>query len=401
MSQPRQDPAPIIAASLNYWSGWVNGLNNLPTPAFAQKHELILYAVKMGLGLAATRRAAVDLTLATFLTVLSGGYWPAWQPVLETARAHAWPDLDPGQRIRLLSRLGQCYRLDGQFAQAAAIHHEAEELAAQSPDNNLLACEIAFQLAEDYRRQSEYAQAREHALNAWKRVKTNEEQKGWRASITNTIGLIDSATGQLDEADRWFVIAANLHRELSQPVELSRTLNNLGNVLQAQAKVDEALIIYQQALAQLADMDVLIEKLKVQYNIGVIYFDKEQYEKAETIFREANMLIAQQPSTGAIYRPYVFHSLGNAIYKQGRFGEAEPFLRQAVKEWQILGDQLNEGNSLGVLAGLLTGQGQIEAACSVYRQALALLAQQQTIPWGERLYKEYSQDYLALDCPES
>ena len=397
MSQPRQDPAPIIAASLNYWSGWVEGLNHSPTPAFVQKHELILHAVKMGLGLTATRRAAVDLTLATFVAAYGSGGWADWRPIYEQINA-AWNGPDDALRVRVLSRLGQCYCLSDQLERATAVHHEAETLAAQLPPDNLLACEIAFQLTEDYRRRAKYERAKEYALAAWRLVENDETQPVWRATIANSLGLIDWATGAFVEADKWLTMAADCWRPLSRPVELGRTLSNLGVALEGRQKFDEALVVYRQAFTHLDGTAAWIDKLKVQYNIGVILFNKEEYEQAENIFREANAAIAQRLASGVMFRAYISHSLGNAISKQGRFSEAEPFLRQAINAWDVLGDKLNQGNSWAALAEALTGQAQTEAACAASRQALILLEAQRHIPRGERLYQEQLQAYQTLGC---
>lgn len=81
---------PIIAASLNYLSKQVAKLNHLPTPIFVyEQHNQILYAVKMGLQRPETWRAAVELTLATFLAAYGSGAWAEWPPVYERINAAA------------------------------------------------------------------------------------------------------------------------------------------------------------------------------------------------------------------------------------------------------------------------------------------------------------------------
>jgi tetratricopeptide (TPR) repeat protein len=396
-----QDATPVIASSLAYWSDWVAQLHQRPTPAFAHKHDLIVHAVKLGLQSEATRRTAVELALATVHAVLSGGYWPVWQPILEAARA-VWPDLNPELRIRLLSRLGQCYRLNGQLQAATAIHHEAEPLVSQLPSDSSIsreaAWEVAFQLAEDYRQQAEYARAKALAQNAWELVQDAEAQNAWRASIANSLGLIHWTMGELGEADQWFTVAADLWQVLSRSVELSRTLSNLGNVLQQQGKLDDALIVYKRALAQLDDTVAWVEKLKIQYNTAVLYLNRNQHELAENLLRDAYLTLTKQPGDNLILKAYLSHGVGDAILRQGRFAEAMPYLVQAVAAWEKTGDQLNLGNGYITLAKALHGQGQVEAACAHCQRGLAILETTRATPAGERLYQERRQDCQTLGC---
>jgi tetratricopeptide (TPR) repeat protein len=399
MIQQLPDPSPesvrIVGYALTYWADFVTQLNNSPNQEFLDEHNNILRAVKMGLGAAETRRPALQLALDAFFVVESGGLWPAWIPMFEAVYGR-FCDVDRTLHARFLGRLGQLYRLHSRLDEALAIHQDAAALIAPLPADSLIACEIAFQLAEDHRRKFQYEQAKQYGQAAWEAAETAQQSDAWRAAVANSLGLIYEGSGKLEEAADWYTISLGLWRPLQRPVESGRALSNLGNVLQRQGKLDEALLTYHQALRQLEGASLWLEKLIVQYNIAVVYFYQEEYGAAEAILTDAHLTMGRQPEMHLVLYASICHSLGNVIVKQGRFAEAEAPLRQSAAAWQKLGDDLSLANCLGVLAEALTGQGQVDEACQLYRQAIGLAANRRDIPWGEKLYQEFSAAYAAL-----
>jgi tetratricopeptide (TPR) repeat protein len=385
----------IVGYALDYWEGVVTELNGSPNQAFMVEHNNILRAVKLGLALEETRRQAVRLTLATFHLVESSSLWPMWLPLFE-AVSQRFCDREREVHGRFLGRLGQLYRLRNRLDEALAIHQEAAAIIASLPPQSLAACEIAFQLAEDYRRKFRYEQARQYALTAWAAAAATRQSDAWRAATANSIGLIYEALGQLDEAADWYSVALDLWRPLQRPVESGRVYNNLGNVLRGQSKIDEALLAYHQALNHLTRTSIWLEKLVVQYNIAVIYFDQAQYEQAEAHLRETYSAMSRQPELHFVLYASICYSLGAVIVKQARFAEAEPFFATSITVWRELGDEVNQANSLGGLAEALASQGKADKARQLYDQALALLANLRGIPSSEKLYQEFSAAYVAL-----
>jgi tetratricopeptide (TPR) repeat protein len=390
-----QEGVTIVGHALDYWAGVMADLDGFQT--FMEEHDNILRAVKMGLGAEATRRQALELALAAFLPVQNSGLWPVWIPLFEAIYGR-FCDIDRTVHARFLSRLGQLYRLHNRVAEATAVHQEAAALMVPFPANSQLACEIFFQLAEDYRQQSQFNQAREYALAAWESAQAGHQSDAWRATSANSLGLIYQALDQLDEAVGWYTRAIDLWRPLQRPVELGRVLSNLGGALQGQGKLDEALLTYHQAQRQLENTPLWLEKLIVQYNIAVVYFYQESYALGEGILREAYLTIARQPDIHFILYAHICHSLGNVILQQKRYTEAESPLRESIAAWQKLGDMLNLANSLGALAKVLIGQDQFKGACDLYDHALAAVTSHRHIPRGDKLYQELCKARVALDC---
>ncbi|MFO7540330.1 MAG: tetratricopeptide repeat protein [Chloroflexota bacterium] len=390
------ESVPIVGYALDYWEGIVAEWNGFPNQTFMEEHNNILRAVKLGLGVENTRRQALHLALAAFPLVEKSSLWPVWLPLFE-AVYHRFCDTDRALYGRFLGRLGQLYRLHNRLDEALTVHQEAAAIIAPLPTHSLPACEIAFQLAEDYRRKFQYDRAKQYALTAWEAATAARQSDTWRAAAANSLGLIYEALGQPDEAADWYTVSLGLWRPLQRPVESGRVFNNLGNVLRGQRKMDEALVAYHQALGHLAGTSIWLEKLVVQYNVAVIYFDQEQYEQAEKNFREAYAALSRQPDVHFILYASICYSLGAVIVKQERFAEAEPFFEESINVWRELGDDVSLANSLGGLADALAGQGKADNARQFYRQALALLANQRHIPRSEKLYQEFLAAYTSLN----
>ena len=401
MSVPTIAHAPesvqIMGYALEYWLNLVKELNGFPNQTFLDEQNNILRAVKLGMGAEETRPLAIQLTLTAFPLVENSGLWSAWLPLFEAIYGRFCP-IDREQYGRFLGRLGQMYRLNNRVNEALLVHQTAVVVIAPLPPDGLIACEIAFQLAEDYRRLAQFDQARQHALAAWHSANVSQQSSAWCAAAANSLGLIHEALHQLEEAANWFNTAIQLWQNLNRPVELGRVLSNLGNVLRQQQKPADALIAFHRALNQLGKTSFWLEKLVVQYNTAVLHFVQEQYPYAERLLRDIHQEIGPQPDAHPSLYAHACHSLGNAILKQGRFAEAKPFLRQSLPLWQALGDDLNLGNSLATLAELLSAQEKTDEACALYQEALALLANQRTTPRGDNLYQEFSAAFAALNC---
>ncbi len=387
----------ITARALDYWRDVVHSLDGIPNQMFLAEQANILRAVKLGMGAEGTRGSALHLALAAFPLVVNSGFAADWLPLYEAVYGR-FCAIDREQYGRFLGRLGQLYRLDNRVDEALRVHQTAVALIAPLPSDSLIACEIAFQLAEDYRRLAQLEPAKEHALAAWHCAHASEQSNAWRAAIANSLGLIHEALFQLEAAAEWFHTTIQLWQPTNRPVELGRAWSNLGNVLRQQQKPAEALLAFHQALSQLDKTSLWLEKLIVQYNTAVLHFSQKQYDQAEKLLRHLHLEMGSQPEAHPSLYAHVCHSLGNTLVKDGRLAEAEPYLRQSLPLWQALDDSLNRGNSLATLAELLTAQEKTEEACALYQEALALLANQRTTPRGDRLYQEFAAAFAALNC---
>jgi tetratricopeptide (TPR) repeat protein len=397
MIPPRESAAPIIAAGLAYWTKWVKPFKRTPTPLFVSKEPLILHAATLGAALQETRQAAVELSLAIFPLLECSGLWPAWRPLLELFRDHL-DQFDQRTQVILLNRLCQIYRMRLKLTEATAMHEQSLAIVAQLPDDKILRHTVHFQLGEDYWRIHRYAEAKEHALEAIRLATNIPEAEIGLANSYNTLALIAWNTGKTEELERWSLLAISIWERHNLLVELARTLIGLGEARARQGKLEEAIAIYEQSMVEARKVGSLIDVVKAKYSAGCAYMNYEQYSRAEKFFRDAGAELQRHSHQYPFNWAQIVNNIGGMLIRQGRHGEAESFLRQAVLLWRQMGDDLGEANSMDSLAEALCGQGRAAEGCDLYREALRLIISQRHEPGAANLYDAIYKEYVA-HCP--
>lgn len=206
-----------------------------------------------------------------------------------------------------------------------------------------------------------------------------------------------------DVARRASEYLAGLPKELVTPSRLrqqSWMLNNLGNVLRAQGKLDEALKVYQQDLTiakRLSDQDkpdaglqgdVLIGYVKVGdvlQSQGRLQEGEDAYQQGLTI---AKRLTGQDRSNAIWLRDLSmsYQRIGDVLVAQGKLPEALDVYQQSLEIEQKLtsarqmadqdkskaGWQRDLSVSYVKVGDVLTTQGKLPEALDVYQQSLAI-----------------------------
>lgn len=357
-----------IGANLTYWQQFVAAHQD--QPSLSIEHDGLRRAVEFGMARPETAPSAAALALAAFPLVLHRGYWQAWLPIFHCAIADQ--QNQAGQMLcQLLNRYGQLLRLTEQLETAVAIHQQAEATASQSGDSLALA-EAHFNLSEDYRRLRRYDLVETYGDKAWQILLAHPDTQMRQAALLNNLGLAAQETGQLTLAGERVTQAITLWRLIDNPTELSRSLNNLGIILQAQEKFDAALPIFLEAIDVLACTASELDKSRVQLSLGVLYFQLENYEQASAAFKLADTPALRQ-SGDYHTRAILAQNMGNALLKQGRYAQAERYLRRSLNLWQSLSYPVSLANTMGTLAEVLGALDDVAEACLFYDQALALL----------------------------
>ncbi len=383
-----------IAANLAYWWEQIERLTDAGTHQFIAEQANIILAVELGLALPATQVKTVELLLLAYRFVERCGYWQRWLSVFEKATA---VDLkqQPLLTARLLNRQGQLSRLMQQTELAMALHQKAERMAQKISDQQALA-EIWFNLSIDHWQCRDYEQADafgQKALHVFQTVPGNQR---WQASMLNTLGLISLHCDHLTEAHKRLQQSTALWRQVDEPTELARVLNNLANTCYQQDQLAAALHYYQEALEHLAPTESALDKAEVLVNLGALYFKWEQYDKAELALRQAASPAVRR-SGHLRLRALLALNLGNTLLKQNQLAESEKYLRQSQALWQQLGDELMLANTVGTLAEVLAAQGQVEAAVTYYDNALQLIDNFPANSWAQSLKEEFTTGKSLID----
>jgi len=162
----------------------------------------------------------------------------------------------------------------------------------------------------------------------------------------NNLGIVLAARGRFDEA------IENYRQAIQINPNLADALNNLGTALVAERRFDEAIENYRQAI-QIDPNDA-----KALNNLGNALATKGQFDEAIGNFRQA---IQINPNlAGAL------NNLGTALVARGRFDEAIESYRQAI---QI---DPNDAKALRYLGNALAAKGRFDEAIENYRQAIQI-----------------------------
>lgn len=393
MTQPTAHFIQGIAANLAYWQEQMRRLTDADAQAFLQEQANLLLAVEMGLALPETRPSVATLLLQLFPLIERCGYWEKWLPLWETA-VSIYPNHEPTQRSRLLTRLGQLRRLNGQLDQALRLHQEAETAAHQSGDAWSLA-EAWGNLTLDYHARRAYDNAETYGKQALALFVTLPDSERWQATLWNMLGLVALERHDFALAETRLQQSLTLWRQLQLPTQLARVLKNLGVMWQQQQNFILAGHCYQEAQQHLAATDSELDKIQVEMNLGVLHFLQQRYAQAELAFRLADSFLQRYHGSYSL-RAMVAQNLGNVLVKQQRPAEAQVCLQQASILWRQLQDDLNLANTLGTLGetwGLLDGGATAVAA---YDEALTLLARYPVHPWAQKLQREFTQEREVL-----
>lgn len=383
-----------LEANLAYWLELVDQFPD----RIKVEHPNLLLAIQFGLTLPETQMNSIRLMLKSLIMIENLGQWQTWAPILERILTnHVGHELP--LRLKALNWLGRWLRLNRQLEKAIAVHQEAKTIAKQLDDKQGLA-EVYLYLSEDYLRSHQYGLAERYgklALDEFNGFNGNER---FQAAALNTLGLVAFERGDLISAENKLRHAASMWQSLDRPTQVARTLKNLGFTLQRQKRLDEALQRYQEALDYLAETASELDKIEVQNNIGILYFEWKQFDKAEIVFKQAKAAIRLLSGSYQISGS-LSQNLGSVLLKQKRFTEAETHLRRSIILWQQLDNNLELANTLGSLGEAMAGQGQVDMARAYYDEALKLLANYPNNAWAKKLRSEFLTDRKALDAQDN
>jgi tetratricopeptide (TPR) repeat protein len=370
-----QQPSPEfiggIGAALAYWQRQVGteGVAELDR----ERHNLYR-AVRFGLALPQTQLASAEVALHAFPLILSRGYGQEWLPVLEEA-LRVCPDDRPWLKFKLLNRLGQLWRLNRQLARSIAAHEKATLLARQL-DNPLALAEANYNLGWACYEAHRHEEAEHHSAAVLSLLRDNSEDlaKELQVRALTTLGRVKRSRGAFDSAVDHLQQALAIARERQHdPVVLSEVLSDLGDLFGQLKEYGAALTCYQEAVTLLASTGRLLNRLMIEYSIGVLHYSRQQWVEAEVTFRQIDLIYLQETGNHVL-QTMVVTALGNTLLYQGRPAEAAEYLRQTVAWWRQTDDELELANAIGSLGEAVAGQGERQEATALFAEALALLA---------------------------
>jgi tetratricopeptide (TPR) repeat protein len=353
---------------------WRERLEPEPDARLDGEQHNLHRAIQIGLSVPDAHEAAADVAAAAFPYVLARAYYAEWLPLMERASI-GYTERPTAGRFWVLTRLGQLRRLNHKLLQSIEAHEIALEVA-RAIGEPILVAEAQYHLGRALRDAHRDQQANEHLQCAVQMLEDVEGEYVQRLTglAVNALGRVAHDLGQLAEARQYLERAVTIARAVGRAHPLSERLLDLGNLLRAAGMYEEALPVYGEALALLPDKEFPLERVQIQYAVGILHFARQEYDQAERAFRGLDWIYLRDTGNLA-QQAYLVNSLGNSVLYQKRYEEAAEILREAIVLWRELGDDLELANSTGSLGEALAGMGAKEEASHVFTTALELLAQ--------------------------
>ncbi|MCG8462431.1 MAG: tetratricopeptide repeat protein, partial [Holophagales bacterium] len=232
-------------------------------------------------------------------------------------------------------------------------------------------------LGDIYRVVGDYDRSREHLERSLELWQADPEPDALRLGQTlNHLAVLDRNVGRLHDA------AANLQRAASLWVEalgpehprVAGLLNNQGNVLremgryaEAAAALERALAIWERSLGA-EDRNVGIAAL----NLGNVWNQLGRYEEALAYYQRAGRIFEILVGPDHPYMGTVEANTADALAGLGRYQEAEASIREALRIRRAALGPEHDATFRAVydLGRFLLAQGKLEAAQALLREAI-------------------------------
>jgi len=294
---------------------------------------------------------------------------------------------------RLSRRLAHHFYESGQYRKACeaavewaaknATAEEAEEahrylkLAVQAAEHvepgrkrDELDARIAFLRGRVYKASGVFEDARVFYLSALTITRESGDVR-LHAEAAKDLGDLYKSTRRHAKGLRILKIALHNFQRLEDEAEISRTLNNLGNITWINRDVDAALEYYHRALEIQRTLDLKAEMASTLSNIGTVYIQKYELERGLEYMRESLALkeFLDQPVEVA----RTLNNLGAVSLVSGQYGMAEEYLARATEINRAVGARddwlLNQVNVLETKLHLADYLGVIRETPAILRQS--------------------------------
>ncbi len=222
----------------------------------------------------------------------------------------AAPDLDPGARARALNSRARCYQLIGRLEEALTGYRVSLALFQQLGhrlDEGLVLLNMGI-VSYDLQNYDEAEAYLHQAAAIFEEIGSSQ----WLASVHNELGLVHRDRGKWSQALAYFGKYVAQRRTEEAHDRLGRGLNNIGEVLLFQGRLEEASVALQEALAK---MTTRVYRVDTHLNLGLIHQAGGNLAQAQAAFQAALELALAIGRRDIL--PDVHYRLGDVFRRQG------------------------------------------------------------------------------------
>jgi CHAT domain-containing protein/tetratricopeptide (TPR) repeat protein len=220
------------------------------------------------------------------------------------------PDLDPWVRGRTLNSRAICYRLVGRLGEALADYRVSlglfRQLGHRLGEGFVLINmgTVTYEL-QDYDEAKVYLH---QAAAIFEEIGSSQ----WLASVHNELGLVHRDQGHWPEALAYFEKYVAQRRAEEAHDRVGRGLNNIGEVLLFQGRLEEACAVLEEVLEK---MTTRVYRVDTHLNLGLAYQATGNLAQAQAAFQEAMDLALVIGRRDIL--PHVHYRLGDVWYRLG------------------------------------------------------------------------------------
>ncbi|RMG95297.1 MAG: CHAT domain-containing protein [Chloroflexi bacterium] len=233
-------------------------------------------------------------------------------------------DLPPVIRARALNSRANGYCLVGRLEEAIQDYTEGLALWREMGDTLnegkvLLNLGITAYDLQNYDEAEIYLQA----------AATKFEQIGaerWLASVQNELGLVYRDKGDLEAARLCFERFVARRRVENSPDQVGRGLNNIGEILLFQGRLDEATAVFHEALNH---MTTRVYQIDIHLNLGLAYQATGRLIAAQEAYQNGLSLALEIGRRDIL--PHIYYHLGDVCRRQNDNAAATKYLELAVQ----------------------------------------------------------------------
>ncbi len=193
------------------------------------------------------------------------------------------------------------------------------------------------------------------------------------AALLTNKGTVEAEIGLYETAAATLQQAADLNRQIGQPVAEANAIAALGWIFEQQIRLEEAIAHYQSAIALYQQANELSREIRSLNNLGIAQLKQNDLSSAESTLGLALTRLSQQedPEENLEEQAILLDSFGSLYQAQGDTDKAWSAYRQALGLSRANADKIGEIDSLLNLGKLMEAQSQPSLAIFFYKQAIA------------------------------
>lgn len=287
-------------------------------------------------------------------------------------------------KINVFLQLSNLLR-QSEIKRAFSFANQALDLSERAASKNGIARSYSM-IADLYRYEANYIQAREFYFKAFDLSKELNDQRGM-SSASNYIGLMYDNQGSYAEALKFYYLSLRINERLKDKAAVAVSYNNIGGVNDLLGNYEEALNFYFKSLKIKEEMKNLYGVANTNNNIGEVYKKAGKYEEAMNYYLKSlqqKRALGNKPGSAN-----TLNNIGDVFLLKSDYKQALVYYEEALLLFREIGDKAGRATVNNNIGNLFYRMRQFPQSIEYLKKGLSL-----AIEIG--LPVEQSRAYIAL-----